>query len=231
MKKGFTLAEVLITLGIIGVVAAMTIPTLMKNITAKKLEAQYKEAYSLLAQAVRMYNQDEEQTGSYPDLMKYFKGASTCNDKNTQTSTHCIGRTEQGDDGSTKVTNKDYKYTNYSKTSEFVWTNAFDDVQFYLMNNMLFIIDLNVEAWGTYLVTVDINGKSAKPNALGHDVFTFELQSTDKEGGYEVVPEGAPDTYFSHQSTYCSKTGKATNNGIGCAYYAQKDGTYFKNLP
>ena len=31
MKKGFTLAEVLITLGIIGVVAAMTIPTLIAN--------------------------------------------------------------------------------------------------------------------------------------------------------------------------------------------------------
>lgn len=31
MKKGFTLAEVLITLGIIGVVAAMTIPTLVSK--------------------------------------------------------------------------------------------------------------------------------------------------------------------------------------------------------
>lgn len=31
MNKGFTLAEVLITLGIIGVVAAITIPTLIAN--------------------------------------------------------------------------------------------------------------------------------------------------------------------------------------------------------
>ena len=31
MKKAFTLAEILITLGIIGVVAAMTIPTLVAN--------------------------------------------------------------------------------------------------------------------------------------------------------------------------------------------------------
>lgn len=30
-KFGFTLAEVLITLGIIGIVAAMTIPTLLQN--------------------------------------------------------------------------------------------------------------------------------------------------------------------------------------------------------
>ena len=32
MKKAFTLAEILITLGIIGVVAAMTMPTLINNI-------------------------------------------------------------------------------------------------------------------------------------------------------------------------------------------------------
>ena len=34
-KSGFTLAEVLITLGIIGVVAAMTIPTLIEKINTK----------------------------------------------------------------------------------------------------------------------------------------------------------------------------------------------------
>lgn len=36
--KGFTLAEVLITLGIIGVVAAMTMPTLINNTKNKELE-------------------------------------------------------------------------------------------------------------------------------------------------------------------------------------------------
>ena len=35
MKKGFTLAEVLITLGVIGIVAAMTIPTLVNNYQEK----------------------------------------------------------------------------------------------------------------------------------------------------------------------------------------------------
>ena len=34
----FTLAEVLITLGIVGVVAAMTIPTLMHNYRAKEID-------------------------------------------------------------------------------------------------------------------------------------------------------------------------------------------------
>lgn len=37
-NKGFTLAEVLITLGIIGVVAAMTLPALVNQTQGKELE-------------------------------------------------------------------------------------------------------------------------------------------------------------------------------------------------
>lgn len=51
---GFTLAEVLITLGIIGVVAAMTIPTLMANIKGMRYRAQLKKALSSMNQAVKM---------------------------------------------------------------------------------------------------------------------------------------------------------------------------------
>lgn len=50
-KNGFTLAEVLITLGIIGIVAAMTIPTLFSNINNAKFRNQYKKALSTLNQA------------------------------------------------------------------------------------------------------------------------------------------------------------------------------------
>ncbi len=50
-KFGFTLAEVLITLGIIGVVAAMTIPTLIANTNGAKFRSQFKKTISTLNQA------------------------------------------------------------------------------------------------------------------------------------------------------------------------------------
>ena len=53
-KAGFTLAEVLITLGIIGVVAAMTIPTLIANTNGQKFRTQFKKTLSTLNQAGRM---------------------------------------------------------------------------------------------------------------------------------------------------------------------------------
>lgn len=57
MKKfsnAFTLAEVLITLGIIGVVAAMTMPTLMNQTNGAQYKAAYKKALSALAQAITL---------------------------------------------------------------------------------------------------------------------------------------------------------------------------------
>lgn len=53
-KCGFTLAEVLITLGIIGVVAVMTIPTLLANIRGNQYRSSFKKAISILSQTARM---------------------------------------------------------------------------------------------------------------------------------------------------------------------------------
>lgn len=54
MKKGFTLAEVLITLVIIGVIAAMTIPTLMNSTNNQEFRVGLKKAISALNQAVSL---------------------------------------------------------------------------------------------------------------------------------------------------------------------------------
>ncbi len=52
--RGFTLAEVLITLGVIGVVAAMTIPTMITNYQKKQTAIEVKKAYTELNQILRM---------------------------------------------------------------------------------------------------------------------------------------------------------------------------------
>ena len=53
-RFGFTLAEVLITLGIIGVVAAMTMPTLINSTQGAQYKAAFKKALSALSQAVTL---------------------------------------------------------------------------------------------------------------------------------------------------------------------------------
>ena len=49
MKKGFTLAEVLITLAVIGVVAALTIPTVVHKYQQKQMYTQFLKAYNTLS--------------------------------------------------------------------------------------------------------------------------------------------------------------------------------------
>ena len=57
-KIAFTLAEVLITLGIIGVVAALTIPTLMANHRKQVVETSLEKFYSTMNQAIKMAEVD-----------------------------------------------------------------------------------------------------------------------------------------------------------------------------
>ena len=54
MKKGFKLAEVLITLGIIGVVAALTLPTLIQSYRNQVVETKLKKFYSEINQAIQL---------------------------------------------------------------------------------------------------------------------------------------------------------------------------------
>ena len=53
-RSGFTLAEVLITLGIIGVVAAMTMPTLINQTNGAQYKAAYKKALSAISQGITL---------------------------------------------------------------------------------------------------------------------------------------------------------------------------------
>ena len=87
-KFGFTLAEVLITLGIVGVVAAMTIPNVVKNYKAIVLRSQLNKAYSSFAQATQMIlTQEFDNTNQFENisvsefliyLQKYMKKAVKC---------------------------------------------------------------------------------------------------------------------------------------------------------
>ena len=89
MKKGFTLAEVLVTLGIIGVVSAMTIPTLMQNHQRKTYVTQLHKVYNELSQVLLQYQNDKNavnlteagltSTSAFQNMItSYMKVVATC---------------------------------------------------------------------------------------------------------------------------------------------------------
>ena len=78
-KQGFTLAEVLITLGIIGIVAAMTIPTLVANYQAKSWSTSAAVFERKLEEALKVMNTQQTLAGYTTtedfvnELSKHFK--------------------------------------------------------------------------------------------------------------------------------------------------------------
>lgn len=95
VKKGFTLAEILIVLLVMGVIASLTIPTLVKNTQQKDMKTKILKTYSDLSQAFQVMTANQSKgtlqdfntdiTGeTYPfllrnELAKYVKYIKLCN--------------------------------------------------------------------------------------------------------------------------------------------------------
>ena len=237
MKKAFTLAEVLITLGIIGVVAAMTLPALVNQTRGKELETALQKAYSILQQALQQMQYDtgmipnhanfgsEQGTtttgtgggGRFMDYFRpYFLSHGNCKTR------ECISQSYTDEEGNIQsmMTNK---YKTYNKASN-VATSLFDDCQMILSDGMFIMIENHIS---DILLTVDVNGLNKKPNRWGHDLFTFQIE----ESSGKLLPMGAPNTSYTNLNTYCSTTSTNIHNGIACTYKALTEKDYFKNLP
>lgn len=92
MKKGFTLAEVLITLGIIGIVAAMTLPSLINDYRDKEIVTKVRKTYSDIYNTINhartsdgnindnsvLFNPENSSTQTAQNFIKYFNGAKLC---------------------------------------------------------------------------------------------------------------------------------------------------------
>lgn len=194
-KKAFTLAEVLITLGIIGVVAALTLPSLISNYQKTQYVVGLKKAYSELSQVFKLYMADEgvtdlSQTALFssenyddstyiklsPILKKYFKVTLLCDDFVNYDYKIC--RLDESDvnvqnGGSSRLhfVNNGYGasviYTADGMAFEFYLDEAFDDCKPDYKNPS----NMKGEC---IAVGVDINGKNP-PNVSGRDYFLFNI--------------------------------------------------------
>ena len=226
-KIGFTMAEVLITLGIIGIVAAMTLPSLINNKKNKELETAFKKNYSVISQALNMYYaQNGERLTSdivgqhelKPILVKYMNVLHDCGWGAMAVSTSCIPN--YGDpDRNSKV------YKNFTGTNN-INLIFFDDGQFVLSDGNLILLENNGPYNNKMYISVDVNGHLKNPNRLGHDLFMFQI---DNKGN--LLPMGAEGTdYYDANDAYCSSTSTNNMNGAGCTIKAINEKDYFTKL-
>lgn len=170
MKKGFTLSEVLITLGILGVVAALTIPTLSSS--AKKAHVGPR-----LAKAASMFEQATTALLNEQNIDKISEGYSTAASYSKALSKYL--KISQFDYTSASSNYSDDDGTGIKLTTQNPWISK--DGSIYRVDTQLASSSKNI--YGT--VFVDINGNQ-EPNKPGIDVFAFSL----KEDG-TLIPVGA----------------------------------------
>lgn len=174
--SAFTLSEVLITLGIIGVVAAMTIPMLITNINNLHNRIIYKKIYSNFNQAIKLA--EEEGTvslsltkttqswgttsSSIGEIFKalaiyHYNAPTLCMNKNADLCWEC-DKGEAGYIGGGAPNWLGCNKNNYA----FIDSGG---VAYYLYSN------------SEYPIIIDVNGKT-KPNQLGRDRFVFRFSSS-----------------------------------------------------
>lgn len=232
--KAFTLAEGLITLGIIGVVAALTLPILIQNYKKSEFETRFEKAASTVQQAVlRMSDDVPEINATYcycshrvcpstfiPDFSKYLI-ASSVKDIDT-TNLNVLGY-------------KDVYFFQASKTPAYFSTYGFPGGAITLNDGTTI---LSGNCWYAYKVdfAVDVNGKNP-PNKFGYDVFYFQIQDDNSVKPYPLYFENTEIT--EDQITTCCDFNNpnsctwaaAVNNGVTCGVQALRNqDTYWKNL-
>ena len=217
-KKAFTLAETLITLGIIGVVAALTIPNLITKYKAKRLRSQFLKSYSVVQQVFKQMEADDmslnpqDYNGStnpfYKTFIKYLTGTTDCG--------------YSGDPYSCYLRSTNIKYSNLTGNTEFS-RYLLDDGQIMLQDGSIMYFENDYRT--NYIwVFVDLNGMKNPPNRLGYDLFAFEFL----DGVLRTM--GDKETKYPDTETYCDFSGKSSMNGMACAHLAKTDTSYFERV-
>ena len=165
------MAEVLITLGIIGIVAAMTLPALIQKQQTKSILVSLNKSYAELQNIVNLISNehgedignviklyDDEQTKNL--FMKYYDNAKDCSNNS------CY--------------KEDIIYYTYAGDKINITTGNTPNSNYYFSKNKFLTKEGRLIIFGGTnkhgrMISVDVNGPFKKPNAWGRDVFTFRV--------------------------------------------------------
>ena len=217
--KGFTLAEVLITLGIIGIVASLTLPTVIGKYRSKAFEVGFKRSNSIILQALDMTAQ-ELGVGNFKELKSLYCGdlgqfdpdtekqnASKSNINNSISNINAIFRKYLGVVHEETLTSNSYSMYNFTK-EKFNYTNlcAFSEeasstnCPVYYLKDGSSVIGLSYRE-GQFTLVFDTNSPKKGPNRLGYDIWEYEYPKWRNCG-------------------WCDIDSTSWMSGLGCYYCA-----------
>lgn len=164
-KPAFTLAEVLITLGIIGVVVALTLPTVITNYQKQETIVQLKKAYTTLSNASKLSQVENGEMQTWDNDLLFQK------DIKKYVQTYYLPYF-QGEKSLTWI-DKDYKITNLANGTVLSASSDSYIASVKSLDGQLFLFNKTQEGQGYLWIFADINGVK-EPNRIGRDVFVFD---------------------------------------------------------
>lgn len=228
--SAFTLAEILIVVGIIGVIAESTIPSLISDFQDKVVVTQLKKSFSILTQA---FNEIKTESGELQEwcpksVYTDYVAASACVIdlfakhlkvlKNCGINSGCLSP-----DG--------YKLLYNGGPNADFDANYYNKMQLVDGSSLIFYAwPSNASGGIEYLVIlVDVNGPK-KPNRYGYDLFEFSVLATNYfpanvGPGYPrtIAPQSTNRTGDLSATADCDKDNDG-GEGTGCASWAIYNG-------
>lgn len=218
IKKCMTLAEILIVLGIIGVVAGLTIPNLVNDYRKNQTATQVQKVYSELKQAINISASENGEikdwdwglfdTGNYSDwgtffdtyILHYLNVSKKCGHSSFPNA----------------CATANFKCLDNSNSKWSLYTIA-------ILNNgtMLYLTPSTApNATGIY-ISFDINGAKS-PNMLGKDIFVLSVSKAENKS-FLPIEKTARETLLGDSQRGCNKTATFIP-GWYCGALIQQDG-------
>ena len=216
-RSGFTLAEVLVTLGVIGVVAVMTIPTLVTSYQKQGYVAALQKNYSMLSQAMEQYLSDQrverlketelstlDGVGKF--LNDYFKVTKDCGSGQGSVAA-CFGKNT-------------YPKWNYKTTT----SNIPAGYCVILANGAAISMqaERGTNGQANVFLYIDVNGKKG-PNIAGRDLFLLNFFQDADDKTFKLSDKNmAGDFNMSYWNDFCGNDEVSTI--YGCVSKIALDG-------
>lgn len=219
VKFAFTLAEVLITLGIIGIVAAITIPSVITRYQKRETATRLKATYSIIANALKLA---EEENGDLD-----FTGSTTLENFNKYLLPYLKLTSKQLNGG--KIS---FLYPDGKRKEQALSVIAVGGYSYTLLSGVQIFVPKDLSFTNRIDMLIDLNGYNSPPNKMGRDAFYLMVvpelgvhfnQYNDDEYNSGIFTKKSREQLKNGPAQYnyqCNKQG----NGMWCGALIQRDG-------